>query len=331
VISHMLWDPSRDPDALITEFVTGYYGKAATPVLACLDLIVERGGGIPGGVTGRDANAWLDLDAMNRATALLNQAAALAVGDPALEERVARLRMPLDNQWILGWQQYRTEADETGRPFNGPATPLEALATFRKGVERFKATHDREQWGVGTMKEALGRIENALTDIPGAPLPPPFEDTPPAKRVHLQEDRLAALDGKARVVADPLASNGKAITTAANHRDWNIQADSNLFRLMSQLGGLKGRWRVFMDVRVDARKPSGDAMQAGIHSYKAPAMNRTKTIRIGDLAAGAYTRVELGTLDFDQDSERLSIWASPLKNPDTVNAIYVDRIFLVRE
>ena len=331
VISHMLWDPSRDPDGLIKEFVTGYYGQAAKPVMAYLDVIVERGGGIPGGVKGRDANAWLDLDAMNRATALLDEAAALAAGDPALDERVARLRLPLDNQWIWGWQQYRAEADRSGQPFNGPASPLEALATFRKAVERFKSTHDREQFGDGTMKETLDRIKIALTDIPGTPLPPPFDNVPPENRVHLQEDRLSAIDGKARVVADPLASNGKAFTTAANHRDWNIQADSNLFRLMGQLGGLKGRWLVFMDVRVDAKTPSGDAMQAGIYSYKAPSMNTMKTIRIEDLTPGAYSRVELGTLDFDQDPERLSIWASPLKNPDTVNAIFVDRVFLVRE
>lgn len=337
LISHMLWDHSADPDALIKEFVTGYYGKAAQPVMAYLDLIVERGGdirvGIPlhGGVAALDANAWLNLDAMNRATALLDEAGKLAADDPALEERIARLRMPLDNQWIWGWQQYRAEADKTGQPFGGPASPLEALAIFRKAVERFKATHDREQFGYGTMNRTLNRIETALSDIPGAPLPPPFENVPPENRVHLQEDRLTAIGGGARVVDDPLASNGKALTTPANHQDWNIQAEANFFRLMCRLGGLKGRWRVFMDVRVDAKKPSGNAMQAGIHSYEAPSMSTQKPIRIEDLAHGAYTRVELGIIDFDRDSERAAIWASPLKNPDTVNAIFVDRIFLVRE
>lgn len=71
-------------------------------------------------------------------------------------------------------------------------------------------------------------------------------------------------------------------------------------------------------------------MQAGIYNNKAPSIKPTRTIRIGDLAPDASTQVELGTLDFEQDSERLCIRASPLKNPDTVHVIYVDRSFLAR-
>jgi hypothetical protein len=332
VISQMLWDPSRDADKRITEFVNGYYGTAAGPVMAYLDHIVEHGGSIPGGLRGGEsACAWLDLAAMNQATKLLDEARTKAAGDPALEEKIAKIRMTLDHQWLLGWRKYREEADRRGLEFLGPESALQALEIFRGPNSRFRSTHDCEGYGYGTMNTQLSTMEKALTALDGEPPPPPFDKTPAGNYIHLQEDCMLGISKGAKVVDDPLASNGKAFWTSCNHKDWNIQVHEKFLRTVCRMTGLKGKWRVFCYVRADAKKESGDAMQVGIWSYKVPGMCVTRTLRIEDLQPGTYTPVEVGIIDFDKDPEKVSVWAAPMDNPDVMNAIYVDRVVMIRE
>jgi hypothetical protein len=332
VIAHMLWDPSQDPDALIAEFVRGYYGKAAQPVMAYLDHIAACGGDLPGGLPGAEtATGWLDLAAMNRATQLLDEARAAAADDPALEPRVARLRLCLDHQWLLGWRHYRDQADRAGQPFLGPPTALQALAGFRRDNARFGSTHDAEHYGYGTMAQQLGTIERALTVLGGEPPPPPHDALPPEDRILFQEDALQRVGRLATVVSDPLASNGKALRTACDHKDWNIQVTDKFLRTLCRMTGLNGKWKVIAWVRADAKAARGDALQVGIWSYRARALCVTRTVKIEELDPKGYTPVEVGAIDFDQDAEKVSIWVAPLENPLAVDAIYVDRVLLVRD
>ena len=330
VISHMLWEPSRDSDALIAEFVNGYYGAAAKPVMAYLDHIVACGDAVKGGIKGGDE--WLDLAAMNTATQYLDEARDQAANNSTLEERVARVRLTLDYQWLTNWRQYREQANRSGQPFLGPESALKALAAFRKDNARFNSTHDCEQWGYGTMAEQLNTMEAALTSSLGSEsLPPPYDKVPAADRLHLQENRLSPAGRDAKIVDDPLASNGKAMRTSCNHKDWNIQVHEKFLRTVCRMTALSGKWRVISYVRADAKAAHGNAMQVGIHSYKVPAMCVTKTLKIEQLDPNGYTPIEVGTIDFDQDSKKVSVWAGPMDNPDVMNAIYVDRVVLIRE
>ena len=331
LISQMLWDPSQDPDALIAEFAAGYYGAAAGPVMACLDLIAANGGNIPGGLkTAETATHWLDLAAMNRATELLDEAATAAAGDPVLAERVARIRINLDHQWLLGWRQYRAVANRTGAPFLGPGTALAALATVRSACTRFACTHDCEQYGYGTMVRQLDTIEAALTVFGRIAPPPPYEAIAPENFILIEDNRLMGISRGAKSVNDLPASDGRAMRTTADHRDWNIQVDEKFLRTVCRTSGLAGRWRVIADVRVDAIAATGNAMQMGIYSYKFPPNAVSKVVRIEALNPTGYTPVEIGILDLDADPERTSIWLGPLANPELVNAIFVDRVILTR-
>ncbi len=332
VISHMLWDPSLDPDKLIAEFVNGYYGVASEPVMEYLDHIVYCGGSISGGLKGSDsASAWLDLAAMNKAAKLLDEARAKAAGDASLQEKIAKIRLSIDHQWLLGWRQYREEADRTGQEFLGPESALKALEVFRNANSRFKSTHDCEDYGYGTMDIQLTTIEKALKALSGYPLPPPFDNIPAGDYIHLQDDCLRGVSKGAKVVDDPVASNGKAFWTSCDHKDWNIQVHEKFLRTACRMAGLKGKWKVISYVRPDPKAVKGDAMQVGIWSYKDPSMCVTRTLRIEDLDPGSYTPVEVGVIDFDKDSEKVSIWAAPMDNPDAMKAIYVDRVVLIRE
>ena len=162
-------------------------------------------------------------------------------------------------------------------------------------------------------------------------MPPPHDEIPVEDRLHLQEDRLSGVSKNPKIVDDPLASNGKAMRTSSNHKDWNIQVHEKFLRTVCRMTGLSGKWRVISYVRADAKAEQGDAMQVGIYSYKAPAMCVTKTLKIQQLDPKGYTPIEVGTIDFDQDSNRVSVWAAPMDNPDVISAIYIDRVVLIRE
>ena len=330
VIAHLLWDPSLDDKALIAEFVNGYYGAAAGPVMAYLDLIARKGASTK--KQGETAIAFLDLAAMNEATRMLDEAQAKAQGDPALEERIARIRFTLDHQWLLDWRQYRTEADTKGLPFLGPETAQKALETVRAAAIRFGSTHYQEDYGWGTMKQHLDGIQQALdASAGGKPLPPPYDKVAPEDQIQIQEDLLKIGSG-ASIVADPLASNGKAVKSPTTHRDWNIQVWRTFFRTLHRMTGVEGKWKCVIFVRADTKSPNGPAMQMGIYSHGNPAVRPQKTITIEQLTPDAYTPIEVGSLDLGTDALlNTDVWAGPLENPNEVSAIYVDRVVFIRE
>jgi hypothetical protein len=330
VIAHMLWDPSLDENALIAEFVNGYYGAAAQPVMAYLDLIVLAGAKAK--KQGETAISWLDLPTINQATGLLDKARELAKADPALEERVARIRFTLDHEWLMEWRTYRKQADEHGLPFLGPETAQKALEIVRQKAARFGCTHNNEHYGYGTMGQHLNTMQAALdTAAPGKPLPPPYDRIPAADQIQLQEDLLKFYAG-AKVVADPLASNGKAVMSPCTHKDWNIQVWRTFFRTLHRMTGVEGKWKCLIFVRADAKAPKGPAMQMGIYSWGNPAVRPQKQIAIEDLLPNAYTPIEVGTLDLGTDALlNTDVWTGPLENPEVVNAIYVDRVVFIRE
>jgi hypothetical protein len=329
VIAHMLWDPSRDPDVLIQDFVTGYYGAAAEPVQSYLDLICSRGA-LSAGNT-ESASSWLSLADMNEATGHLNNARVLAAGDAALVERIDRIRITLDLQWLLGFRKYRKEADLTGASFLGPESALKALSDFRAANLRFRSYFNCEQYGYGTMGSYLNDME-ALTVLGGKPLPPPYDQVPAADIKEFQENRFALLDGNATIVDDPLASDGKAVKNTCNHTSWNIQIQQKTLGKLYNMAGLEGNWTCLFFVRADAKKNVGTAMRAGAYTFKTGGnIHLYQTVPIQGLASNAYTMVEVGPLNLGTDALTTDVWAAPVNNPTDMDAFYIDRVVFVRE
>ena len=73
-------------------------------------------------------------------------------------------------------------------------------------------------------------------------------------------------------------------------------------------------------------------MHVGIYIHVNPAVRMEKHVAIEDLIPNAYTPMEVGTLDLGTDALlSTDIWVSAKKNPEVMNAIYVDRIVFIRE
>src|SRR5690606_1980706 len=77
VLARLLWDPDLDADALIREFLDGYYGAAGKDVYAYMRLLAaaveETGAALPCFISTL-APPYLTFDVVRRADALLDRA-----------------------------------------------------------------------------------------------------------------------------------------------------------------------------------------------------------------------------------------------------------------
>ncbi len=318
LLAQLMWDPSRDENALIDAFLSGYYGPAAPSLRAYLDLICDAGEryGKRIGCYMGDTSAWLTLDDLNRATELFARAEAAVAGNPMLAARVRRERLPLDHVWISRYRWLKRSAQREGRPFLGPDDPLAASEAF---VRESRAN------GVGNWCEGSpfdGRAAMLLRRY-GTPTSPPREadGMDPNDWLDLQdgEFRLAGLGRWVEWVDDAAASDGSAARMPGNHEAWAIQ-------LPLSADVMSGNpWRVYASVRCDATAKTGVAMTMGFHG---PVEKRlTKTITVEEAAGPDYRVFDLGVHAL---SDSMYFWVAPPNRPGDVQHVYVDRLFLIR-
>ena len=97
VLAKLLWDPNYAMDAIMMEFLVGYYGMAAAPIKAYIKLLQKKiaDDNIHMGIYDPPTTAYLSADVMEKADALFDQAEALADNEEMLE-RVKTARLSLE-------------------------------------------------------------------------------------------------------------------------------------------------------------------------------------------------------------------------------------------
>jgi hypothetical protein len=325
VQAHLMWKPERDMDTLIDEFLAGYYGAAAPSLRRHLDRVndAQARSGASLGIGYADSSAFLTLDDLNACATFFNEAEAAVRGDAELWTRVRRARMALDHDWLLRYWNLRRTARVTGKPFMGPQDPQAACEDFFARLREFKVARWRESGGDIAAYEPVLRAKC---------VPPPAA-TPPAKVAGLADsqwldiqDREMSLHGSSRPerIDDPQASDGRAVRMTTNHTDWAIQY--TIGRELQELGGGKARW--FVSIRAETKVPEGTLCNVGIYDTVQRKTLGGLSVPIRQAADGKYHEVDLGV---HQLTSAAYIYVAPAKNPEAVEAIYVDRIFAVAE
>ncbi|MBN1347347.1 MAG: DUF4838 domain-containing protein [Phycisphaerae bacterium] len=93
----LLWDPDQDPDAIIQDFLDGYYGPAAQPIWQYVQMLHDKveQEDIHMHLYTNPAQGYLTDDVMQQAQTLFDQAETAVQDDPNLLERVRVCRMPI--------------------------------------------------------------------------------------------------------------------------------------------------------------------------------------------------------------------------------------------
>ena len=144
LIARLLWNPQADGQALIREFVKGYYGAAAEPILQYIELIHE-----PGRkerfVLRRRSQMHLPFvrpEIMAEAEVLMRRAEKAAQGDADLSRRVRHAHMPI---WYMlmkrgpGSPTWKAVEEKVGK------LDVAAVAANLKGVIK--------EWHVNTVAD----------------------------------------------------------------------------------------------------------------------------------------------------------------------------------
>jgi hypothetical protein len=321
VLAHLVWDPSRDQEALVREFAEGYYGPAAPHVLEYLDLVheaVEQSGVyLRCGMS--DTSSWLTLDALNEATRFFDRAAEAVAGDPVLAERIARERMPLDHVWLNRYYALEREAKRRRVEFAGPNDPVAACRKWIEANERFGNRFYGEQRAFEQYAENLARRFR-----PAAPAPDLCKGLPEDDWIDVQDNhfRLHGQGTWASWADDANASDGVAARMPADHTQWAVQ-----YPLPDDFPD-EGPWHCYVFARCDAKAAAGPGIRIGLYDTAAHATIGLIEPTIEESAGKEYKPFDLGVHKL---GSTIYFWIAPSNNPDQVEAVYVDRVVLVRQ
>ncbi len=299
VLAKLLWDPSRDGDALIREFVTGAYGPAAPAVRRYLDLrreAIRRAGNhvrIFDGFTRPDLAA-ADLRAWDAALA---EAERLAAGDTALAARVERLRMPL-------WYAQVMQAVEPQETIGAASRRLAAAARANK------LTHFRES--SRGLDHELRQLDIAAARKPVAA---------PAGIVRGEDHRFSLYrDGDlVERVIDPAAEDGVAVRLTGRTTEWAVQWRPGT-------NAPPGRSTLRVRIRIEKKGDTDGAFSAGVYDTETKKGLAHLQLDARAVADGAYRDYELGPFDLTPTAY---MWIAPRDNMTNVPAIFIDRMDLV--
>jgi hypothetical protein len=319
LLAHLMWNPRLDEKALVAEFLKGYYQAASPHLSAYLDVIQEAGAR-----SGKhlrcfmpDTSSWLTLDDLNQATHLFDQALKAVAGDPVLEPRVRRERLPLDHAWLQRYYALKRQSQMEGKEFAGPQDPLVACDEFLRLARQWKAGQYRERCPMGDYEEMLRRKFRAP-----APAPVQCRGLPKDAWLDIQDNefRLAKQGEWSKLVEDPQASDGHAARMPGDHYEWAVS-----YPISADLG--IAAWRCYVVVRCEAQATDGPAMTIGIYDSEARRGVTHRKLSVAELAGKGYQAIDLGVHELRPG---MYVWAAPPKRPGEVTAVYVDRILLVR-
>lgn len=135
--AHLLWDPSESEDRLIDEFLSGYYGKAAAPLLKKFIALVESGPAKVGKVVRcyHGGVSFLTGDDKLEAARLMDEAVAAAETDGEdFAARVRRERLSVDQMMLFNYDALKKLSANKGVEWTRPETRAEAVENWIRDV-----------------------------------------------------------------------------------------------------------------------------------------------------------------------------------------------------
>lgn len=321
VLAKLLWNPQLDDQALITEFVQGYYGAAAGPMAQYIQLIHDEAAAKKTYLTcfSPSSAEFLNLSMLAKAETLLDQAESAVKDDPVLLQRVQVARLPLRYTWAVRWYEFQDQAAREKTPWPGPADYTQNCQTFLDVARAYGVTHISEGGPLSNFEKrtvSMGRTTS--------PPPPGCEGLPREQWIDLQDATfsLASEGTWATLEKDELASDKTAARMPGNHHQWAVQQP-----LLGKPLSPDATYDVFAAIRVEKSGDNGSAFSAGIYDMK----NR---IDLGQVSTACNAVVDDQYHVYKLGSAKLHgeiyLWAAPAGNADQVKSVWVDRFWLVK-
>jgi hypothetical protein len=336
VIAHLLWNPMLDEKKLFDEFLIGYYGADAAPILKeYWNLLLDQAekSGVYLRCFMSTTNRWLDLETLVKAMALMNQAVA-KTPDETLQNRLRREQIPIDLVLLKDYYRIQRQARLRGLSFENFQHPQETVDRFLAKCKEFDVKYHKEPWREADRFEFFEQELRQKFGAPGAI--PEFCTNISADRwfeVQNYEFNKVKVGKWTFVVDDAKASSGKAVKMPGNHFEWatSYTFDESLLDLKSAKTQTEAEptYRLYAAVRCDAKTTEGSAMTLGVYDYKEKKGITQKTIPVSEISGTEYHWIDMGSIALKPAG--FNFWFAPPKRPDEVDAVYIDRIVVIRE
>lgn len=162
VLAKLLWDPSRDGQQLIDEFIDGYYGPAAGNIRIYLNVIhdaVEESEDWLGCFEKNTAK-YLSFDTLNKGWTHLKAAETAVKDNPELLFRVQVAQLPVMYTFMTRWDEMRQKAEETNADWPMQDNIEKTFEKFMDIANKKNITRLNE-WneGFGALEEAIKRAK----------------------------------------------------------------------------------------------------------------------------------------------------------------------------
>lgn len=317
VLSRLVWDPTLDADALIREFLDGYYGPAAPHLYRYMQLmhqsVLDTGTKLTMNVS--ELAGYFNFDTMRQADTLFDQAEAAVAGDGTLLDHVRALRLGVDFVILSRTAQFIRDAAAAGISWN-PDTHRR-LARFEAEIRIAGLTRVSESGGSPDDLVARFHLLETISNVPSAP-PAAVAGLPASDWVDFQEPTLKLHPPVTTILADAAAANGYTVRMPGNRSDWGVQVPLSLLPA-------EGTWRFYMSVRIDkgTAAPGATAIRGGVY----PPSGNTVSVPVSAFTDGEYLEIALpGTYQYDPV---LIAYVAPPASAQ-IPYVYIDRLFAVR-
>jgi len=162
VLAKLLWDPSRDGQELIDEFIEGYYGPAAGQIRDYLNVMHDAVEASEDwlGCFEKNTAKYLSFDTLSKGWAHLKAAETAVQDNPELRFRVQVAQLPVMYTFMTRWDEMRGKAEESGSDWPMPETIQRAFEEFMEIAKKKNVTRLNE-WneGFGALEEAIERAK----------------------------------------------------------------------------------------------------------------------------------------------------------------------------
>jgi hypothetical protein len=300
VLAKLLWDPSRNGEELIKEFVAGAYGPAAEKVQKFLDLereaITKSGEHVR--IFDSPAKQYLNAEFLRASDAVLEEAESIALksGDPKLLARIQRVRMPV-------WYTVVAQARE-------PMETIKAKALRLVQVAKEQKYTNFHEWT--TVAHDFKKLDLMLLRKPVTPAPGVLIGEDHGFRLH-KEGELAAM------VEDPRADDRVAARQPGRTFEWSVAWDLPAPADAAGLYTLRAR------IRVEKKSDTGPAFHVGAYDKQAKKGLGEIRVQAKDIPDGEYRWYDVCELELKPGRYA---YIAPDNNEASVTAIFTDRFEL---
>jgi hypothetical protein len=330
----LLEDPYRDYEALVRDFMDGFYGPAAPAVrryLADLQQAAEVSASNVNWFPALSQYTYLTLDFLRQSQATFDGAEKAVAGDTVLLRRVRHARLPVDRACLVLWPKLmRQWTAGNGQP---EQIPLDRAAIARRCQETWYAQIDLrfpEPQRAAQRAEADAELTPLLARPAYVPLPEKFRGLPPKDLFDFTAEQSNNWQNQAKRVPDKEAECG--ITNRLELTGEDMQK----YKLPMSWGAYDPAKKRGLGSAVI--KPE-DVPGPGYHWYKLTTLQVAPSSCVYFFWSWIIQFPVEGVVDPQRPGQSFDVWARikfegpgfPHGKAEQKNAICIERVLLVRQ